>query len=323
MGIHGMHLILGFLLETVAGTPEWLPHPVRLIGRLITGLERLIRKQNFGPAGLKAAGVVLAVVTAGLTGAAAWLILRLAWMVSPYLFALIDIMLIYTCLSMRCLFNEARSVYEALHNGDLILARNRVARIVGRDTENLTQEDVIRATVETVAENSADGIISPLFYLLIGGPVLGLAYKAVNTLDSMVGYQNDEYRDLGWASAKLDDLANWLPARITGVMIALAGLLWGKNPARALRIFLRDRKNHRSPNSGHPEAAMAGLLGVRLGGNATYSGQTVEKPTIGDALKPLEPEDIPDAVRVIMTASFFGFAVFYLLALKVGILTGL
>jgi len=318
MSIHGVHIVLGYLLDLAAGDPEWFPHPVRLIGKLIAGLEHLIRKLGLGAAGMKLAGVFLAFITVGVTYGAAWGILRMAWDVSGYLFAALSVLFIYFCLATRCLSVEANKVYQALKEGNLVLARERLSRIVGRDTHDLNEEEITRAAVETVAENTADGIIAPLFYIFIGGPALGLAYKAVSTLDSMVGYMNEEYRDLGWASAKLDDLANWLPARITGVIIILAGGIWGKNSRQAMRIYKRDKGKHKSPNAGHPEAAMAGALGVRLGGSSCYCGLPVVKPTIGDPLKPLEPQDIPEASRIMTTASFLGLVVFYMVSLKFG-----
>ncbi|MCR4442799.1 MAG: adenosylcobinamide-phosphate synthase CbiB [Peptococcaceae bacterium] len=314
-----VYIFSGFVLDLLLGDPAWIPHPVRLLGKLISRLEAVIRSLvPRGGRGLKAAGVILALVTVGFAYGATWVLLQLALAISPWLYAAGSVLFIYFALAARSLADEAGKVYRALEEGDCRLARRRLSHIVGRDTGNLDEEGIIRAAVETVAENTVDGVIAPLFYIFLGGPALGMAYKAVNTLDSMVGYLNERYRDLGWASARLDDLANWLPARITGLLMPIAGGAWGKDARRAFRIYRRDRLKHKSPNSGHPEAVMAGLLGVRLGGTNYYGGQAVEKPVIGDAVKPLEPADILEASRIMKTTAVLGILFFYAVALKFG-----
>lgn len=306
----GIQISLGFLLDLLWGDPPWLPHPVRWIGSLISFMERNIRRLNLGRLGMRLAGVVLVLITVGISYTATFLLIYGTSLVSPLLSQALSIMVIYFTLAARCLAQEAWGISGALADGDLILARKRLSYIVGRDTQNLAEGEVVRGVVETVAENTVDGVISPLFYLFLGGPALGMAYKAVNTLDSMVGYLNEKYRDLGWASARLDDLANWFPARFTGFLMPLAGILWGKNVPRGYRIMWRDRKNHKSPNGGHPEAAMAGLLGVRIGGANHYFGQIVHKPTIGDPLNPLDKGHIADAVRIMITTAVLALIIF-------------
>ena len=214
----------------------------------------------------------------------------------------VAVFLAWTCLAARSLHGESRLVAEALARGDIGEARRYLSYIVGRDTADLDEPEIWRATVETVAENTSDGVIAPLFYLMLGGPVLALAYKAVNTLDSMVGYKNDRYLLFGWASARCDDLANWLPARLTGLLMVLAAPFTGLSLTGAWWIMVRDGRNHASPNSGIPEAAAAGALGVQLGGTNRYFGKPVAKPTIGDALKPLSREAYRGAVRLMYGA---------------------
>lgn len=312
------YIFVGFVLDYLLGDPTWLPHPIRLIGRFISGLEKIIRKMGLGRHGLKVAGVFLVLLTAGLTYGIVSLLMYLALGLSAWVFAALCSIIIFYTLAARNLADEARKVYLALEGGDLVLARKRLSYLVSRDTQDLSEEQIIRGTVETVAENSVDGVLAPLFYLFLGGPALGMAYKAVSTLDSMVGYLNDDYRDLGWASAKLDDLLNWLPARIAGFLIPIAGGVWGKDTREGLRVYFRDKRKHKSPNSGHPEAAMAGVLGIRLGGSSRYFGKLVEKPDIGDATKVAEKGDILAALHIMKTAAFLGLVMFYVIFLKFG-----
>lgn len=305
---------LGLLLDLLMGDPNWLPHPVRWLGKLIALLEREIRDFSSTAWGLRIAGVLLALITVAAAYFGTWVILWLAGRIVPQLEVFLRIVIIYYSLAARCLAKEAMQIYQALAAHDLPCARKRLSYLVGRDTEGLSEGEVIRGAVETVAENTVDGVISPLFFLFLGGPPLGMAYKAVNTLDSMVGYLNEEYRDLGWASAKLDDLANWIPARLSGVLLPLAGGFWGQNFRKGLQIMWRDRHNHKSPNGGYPEAAIAGLLGIQLGGLNYYFGEPVAKPTIGDPLKPLEKKDIKAVVVTMVTASLLAFGIFTLVA---------
>lgn len=288
-------VIVAVTLDLLLGDPRWLPHPVVGIGRLISALEkclrRLIRNERL-------AGVLLLISVVGTTALVAYVLLKGAAAIHTYLEAALATLLAWTCLAARSLQRESGLVAERLIAADLEGARHYLARIVGRDTDDLDEAEIWRALVETVAENTSDGIIAPLFYLLIGGPVLGLAYKAVNTLDSMVGYRNERYLRFGWASARFDDLVNWLPARMTGLLMVVIAPLVGLSGGAAFRIMLRDGKNHSSPNSGIPEAAAAGALAVRLGGANRYFGTIVEKPTIGDPLRELSQDAYRGAVRL-------------------------
>ena len=290
---HLIALLLGCLLDLVLGDPHWAPHPVRWIGRLIGWLEKVLRRGfPSTPEGEKVAGFVLvALVLTISTGAAAGLLV-LAGLVSPWLRFALEVLLSYQCLAARSLRDESMKVYRALTEGTLPEARHAVSMIVGRDTDRLDEAGVAKAAVETVAENASDGVIAPLIFLAIGGAPLGIFYKAANTMDSMVGYKNDQYLYFGRCAAKFDDVLNFIPARLAGVLMCLAAPLVGQSGKGAWRIFCRDRKNHKSPNSAHTEAAAAGALGVQLAGSNYYFGQLVEKPTIGDDLRPIQASDI-------------------------------
>lgn len=298
---HDLTIIIpaAVLLDWLLGDPRRFPHPVVGIGRLISFLEprlrQTVRSELLGGGGLL-------VLTVGITAGVAAVLLRGAYAVSPSVGIAVATILSWTCLAARSLHGESGLVAEALDAGDLPRARQMLGRIVGRDTAELEEGDIWRGAVETVAENASDGVIAPLLFLMIGGPVLGLAYKAVNTLDSMVGYKNDKYLLFGRASARFDDLANWIPARLTGLFMTLAAPLAGLSMAGAWRIMLRDGGNHSSPNSGVPEAAAAGALGVRLGGTNFYFGRPVAKPTIGDPLRPLDRRAWSGAVKLMYGA---------------------
>lgn len=315
-----VYILVAFICDLLIGDPLWLPHPIRAIGGLITGLEKLIFSMKLGPGGMRLGGIILAVTTIGITYFITSWVLGVAFQISPLLYGLFSILLIFYELAAGSLAREARKIYEALAVKDLALARKELAGIVGRDTQGLEEEEIVRATVETVAENTVDGIVSPLFYIFLGGPALGMAYKAVNTLDSMIGYLNERYRDLGWFAARFDDLANWLPARFTGYLIPVAAGIWGKDSRGGYRILRRDKGNHKSPNAGYPEAAMAGVLGVRLGGTNYYFGEAVFKPTIGDPRKSLDAKDILDSISVMKLTASLALVIFYLLSLKLATL---
>ncbi len=293
-------LFTALLLDLCLGDPRRLPHPVVGIGRMIAGLEkilrRLIRSERLG-------GVLLLIVIVGVTYLAAVLRRKGAYAVHPYLGFAVAAVLSWTCLAARSLHVESKLVADRLTAGDLEGARLYLSRIVGRDTDGLTEPEIWRALVETVAENTSDGVIAPLFYLMLGGPALGLAYKAVNTLDSMVGYKNERYLLFGRASARFDDLVNWLPARLTGLLMVATAPLVRLSGKGAFRIMVRDGRNHSSPNSGIPEAAAAGALGVMLGGTNRYFGKPVEKPTIGDPLRSLSAESWRGVVRLMYGAT--------------------
>ena len=298
-------LMAGCLLDLLLGDPHWAPHPVRAIGALIAGLEKLLRRVfPKTPRGERAAGLVLVVLVLGISTVVTVGILLLCSLVSPWLRFAVEILLSYQCLAARSLRDESMKVYRSLKTGTLQKARHAVSMIVGRDTERLDETGVAKAAVETVAENASDGVIAPLIFLAIGGAPLGIFYKAANTMDSMVGYKNDQYRYFGTCAAKWDDVLNFIPARLAGALMCLAAPLVGQDGRNAWRMFRRDRLNHKSPNSAHTEAATAGALDVQLAGSNYYFGQLVEKPTIGDALRPVEVEDIRRANRLMFAAAF-------------------
>jgi adenosylcobinamide-phosphate synthase len=292
-------ILAAVILDLLIGDPRWFPHPVVYIGRLIEALEKALRRLVRNE---RLAGVLLLVMTVGITCGVGVVFLKGAYAVGPYLGLAVAVILSWSCIAARSLHRESRLVADTIGQGDLVKARRYLSNIVGRDTAELDEQEVWRATVETVAENTSDGVIAPLFYLCLGGPVLAIAYKAVNTLDSMVGYRNERYKSLGWASARCDDLANFMPARLTGLLMVAVAPLFGFPLGNAWRIMRRDGRNHSSPNSGIPEAAVAGALGVRLGGASVYSGTRVEKPTIGDPLKPLSPMAWEGAIRLMYGA---------------------
>jgi adenosylcobinamide-phosphate synthase len=298
-------LVLACVLDAAIGDPPSLPHPVRSMGRVIAWFEDRVRPVCLTPRGLRWAGIVLAVGLPLVSYTAGWLVIGLATDIHDWVGRGVGILLAFTTLAWRDLVDHVGAVSHALEEDLLSQAREAVAHIVGRDTEALSESDVVRATVETIAESASDGIVAPLFYLMLGGAPLALAYKAINTLDSMIGHRDERYRDLGWASARLDDLASWVPARATACLIVLAaGLIRGIDSAqRSWRILLRDGHRHPSPNSGRPEAAMAGALGVQLGGVNRYDGVAVERPLLGDMLEALTSHHIVRA-RTIMTAAY-------------------
>ena len=274
---------LGFLLDAALGDPHGFPHPVRWIGRLISALEKFLRARfPKSPRGERTAGRLLALLTVLISAGAAW---GLLWfsrrLLGRWAALAVETVLCYWLIAARSLRDESMKVHAAFAAGDLPGARRAVSMIVGRDTAMLSEEGVAKAAVETVAENTGDGVVAPLFFLALGGAPLGFLYKAVNTLDSMVGYKNDRYREFGRCSAKLDDLLNWIPARLSALLMIAAAALCGLDARGAARIWRRDRRNHQSPNSAQTEAACAGALGVRLAGDACYGGVPVKKPTIG------------------------------------------
>lgn len=282
-------ILIAVLLDLIFGDPRWFPHPVKLIGRFALFCEPACRKAIPNP---RLAGIITVLFVLSATAWIAWGIVFLAGLIHPWLGDTVSVLLIYTTLAARDLSRHSREVYESLQAGDLPEARRRVGRIVGRDTETLDAEGVVRATVESVAENTADGVTAPLLFAFLGGPVGAMLYKAVNTLDSTFGYKNERYREFGWAAARLDDLVNYLPARLTAIIVPAAAVLTGLNVRNSVNILFRDARNHPSPNSGYLEAAMAGALGVQLGGLNYYFGQPSQRPTMGDPLRPLENRDI-------------------------------
>ena len=287
----------------------WLPHPVVLMGRCITALEKRLRAAlPKTPQGELAGGCIVAAVlplgTLAVTGLSCWGAAK----IHPLLGLALQMFWCAQALAARDLVRESMNVYRELQRGDLPAARKAVGRIVGRDTAALTAEGVTKAAVETVAENFSDGVFAPMFYLAIGGAPLALAYKAVNTMDSMVGYKNERYLHFGRAAAKLDDAANYLPSRIAALLWVAAAALTGNDARSAWRIWRRDRRNHASPNSAQTESACAGALNVQLAGPAYYFGEYYPKPTIGDAVRPIEPEDIRRADRMMYAESLLALA---------------
>ena len=328
-----LDIAAAYIIDLAVGDPHRLPHPVRGIGWMISGLERWLRRhavaameKKLGIGSEKAervSGGFLACFVAFAAFLAVFALLEAAKAVHMLLFHALNIYFIYTAFAARCLADEAMKVHSALAGNNVHEARKRLSMLVGRETDKLDEKDIVRATVETVAENTVDGVISPIFFAAIGS-VLGIAapaaylFKAVSTLDSMVGYMNEKYINFGRASAKLDDILNWLPARLSGFIIPAAAFLLGKDWAESFRIMLRDRRNHKSPNCAYPEAAVAGALGVRLGGRAVYFGKVVEKPDIGDDKHAPVAPHIKDAVALMLVSSFISISLMLIIIITIG-----
>ena len=299
----------GFVLDALFGDPAWLPHPVVYMGKAISKLEKFLRPRlPKTPQGELLGGAIVAfclpVGTFLLTGLVCWGAARL----HPLLGLAVQMFWCGQALAARGLVQESTNVYKELKKPDLPGARKAVSRIVGRDTAELTAEGVTKAAVETVAENASDGVIAPLLYMLIGGAPLALTYKAINTMDSMLGYKNEKYLYFGRIPAKLDDAANYHPSRLAALLWVAAAAFTHNDAKGAWKIWRRDRRRHASPNSAQTESACAGALGVQLAGPAYYFGEYYAKPTIGDALRPIEPEDILRANQMMYVASSFALA---------------
>ena len=302
---HMIAFFMGFLLDLVLGDPYYLPHPIRLIGKLIEGAEKVLRgmgirgkdskEDSNGRAFRQGIGLVLIVIISVV--AITFFLLFMAYWLHPVLGVVVECIMTYQILAVKCLKVESMKVYQCLKNGNLEQARKAVSMIVGRDTEHLDEEGVAKAAIETVAENTSDGVIAPMLYLAVGGPVLGFLYKAVNTMDSMIGYKNEKYLYFGRSAAKLDDFVNFFPARISACLMITASFLAGRqfSGKGAWTIYKRDRKKHTSPNSAQTEAVCAGALSIRLAGDASYFGKIVKKPYIGEAVRGVEYEDIKRA----------------------------
>lgn len=303
-------LLTGYVLDLIFGDPRQIYHPIRIIGNLIAVLEKGIRKVFPKTSkGELAGGTMLVVLVVLICTAVPAALLGLAAWIHPVVYWLLASFWCWQILATKSLKTESMKVYAPLKEGDLPAARRAVAMIVGRDTERLTEEGVAKAAVETVAENTSDGIVAPLIFLALGGPALGFFYKAVNTMDSMVGYKNERYLYFGRTAARLDDMLNFLPSRISAWLMILAATILGMDGKNAKRIYLRDRKNHASPNSAQTEAVMAGALRVQLAGDAWYFGELYKKPTIGDPFRAVEPEDIVRANRLMYLTSALALAV--------------
>ncbi|HHL2823042.1 TPA: adenosylcobinamide-phosphate synthase CbiB [Citrobacter murliniae] len=301
---------IAWLLDFFIGDPPNWPHPVRWIGNLISAVQRMIRRYCHSDMMLRIGGAVMWIVVVGLTWGVCWGVLTLAQSIHPWLGWGIEIWMIFTVLAGRCLADAARDVERPLRANNLAESREKLSWIVGRDTSQLQPQQINRAVVETVAENTVDGIIAPLFFLFLGGAPLAMAYKAVNTLDSMVGYKHEKYRAIGMVSAHLDDVANFIPARLSWLLLGVAAFLCRKDGSRALHIGWRDRYNHSSPNCAWSEATVAGALGIRLGGPNDYFGERVEKPWIGDAQRDISVDDISQTIRLMWVASTLALALF-------------
>lgn len=310
-------MLLGFLLDCLLGDPRTIPHPVVCMGKLISWLEKAFRtlfpKTKLGE---NLAGGCIWLVTVAVSFLIPWGFLKLTGMVSPWLRLLLQAIFCWQVLAAKSLRQESMKVYEALKTGTIEDARHAVSMIVGRDTQALDADAVTRAAVETVAENCSDGVIAPMLYFALGGGPLAFAYKAVNTMDSMLGYVEPPYQNVGLVPARMDDVCNYLPARISGIMMLLAGGLLGLNFRNGWKIFLRDRYNHASPNSAQTESVCAGLLGLRLAGDAWYHGVLHKKKYIGDALRPITPEDIPLSDRLMYATAVLTLVICLILLLR-------
>ncbi len=305
MSVKLLPLLIGFTIDLLIGDPHGFPHPVILIGKLIASLEGLLRRIfPKTPAGERSAGIVLWVIVVVLSAGIPLLILHLCGKVSPWLRITAESIMCWQILALRSLRDESMKVHTALTNGTLTEARHAVSMIVGRDTDRLDEKGVIRAAVETVAENTSDGIIAPLLFIALGGAPAGFFYKAVNTMDSMLGYIDPPYTDLGFFPAKADDVFNFIPARLAAMLMLIAGAFQKLNVKNGWKIFRRDRYKHASPNAAQTEAAAAGLLGVQLAGDAWYRGFLHKKQFIGNPLREIETEDIPRICRLMYLTSF-------------------
>lgn len=308
-------VLAAVVLDLLVGDPRWLPHPVRCIGwvaqRLERPMRRLIRNE-------KAAGTVTVLLVVATTGVSAWGLICLVRLYHPVAADIVSVLLIYTTIATHDLERHSCAVFRALAAGALAQARRRVAEIVGRDTAHLDEAGVVRAAVECVAESTVDGITAPLFFAILAGPVGAMTYRAINTLDSTFGYTNNRYIRFGWAAARLDDLVNYLPSRVTAPLMSCAAALLCQRPVQSWRILRRDGRKHASPNAGLPEAAMAGALGIQLGGLNYYDGEKLEKPAIGEPIVPIAAEHIlaANAVMFVTLALFLALG----LAVRVGVI---
>lgn len=297
-------IFTGFLLDSIFGDPRRLPHPICLIGNFISIMEKVLRRAfPKSEKGELAGGAVLAAAVPAAAFGVSFMILRLCEAVSPVLKFAVETFFCYQIFAAKSLKDESMRVYRYVEAGDIENSRKYLSWIVGRDTKELNFEKIDKAVVETVAENTSDGVVAPLIFMAVGGAPLAFLYKGVNTLDSMVGYKNDRYLYFGRASAKLDDLLNFIPARLTGLAMCIGAFITGLDWRTAFRIYRRDRKNHSSPNSAHPESACAGALNIQLGGDAYYFGRLYRKKTIGDDIRPVDSGDIKLAIRLMYAAS--------------------
>lgn len=305
--IAALPLLLGAAIDCALGDPYSLPHPIRLIGSLISRFEAFVRRKMSNK--LRAGGVFLAVSVLLISTAVPVLLLCICYGINVWLGAVIEGIMCYYLMAARCLRDESMKVFKAVESGDVEAARKAVSMIVGRDTAVLDETGIIKAAVETVAENTSDGVTAPIMYMSVGGAALGFFYKAANTMDSMIGYKNVKYADIGRFAAKLDDVLNFIPSRLTAIAMIIAAPAVGLDSKGAFRIWKRDRRKHASPNSAQTEAACAGALGVQLAGDAYYFGELHKKEFIGDAVRRVENEDIRRANKLMYAGSAVIFAI--------------
>lgn len=308
-----MDVIIAVIIDFIIGDPYWFPHPVIYMGKLIRALEKSFRKHVKGNKGLRICGGFIVLILCSVSFLIPFTILSLTKNLM-LLRHLINIFIIWTALAAKSLNKEARKVYTALKNNDIEEARIKLSYIVGRDTKGLSEHEIIRAAVETVAENTSDGVIAPLLFAMIGGAPLAMLYKAVNTMDSMLGYKNEKFYYIGYFPAKVDDLFNLIPARITGLLISFVAPVVRGNILKSLKIMFRDRKNHKSPNCAYPEGAAAGAMGIMLGGTNSYFGELVYKPTIGDNVKELSSEHIVSSIKLMYAAEIMASLIFIIIS---------
>ena len=310
MTISLVALVMGYILDLIFGDPYWMPHPVRFIGNLISILEKVIRR--FMPKtkrGEYIGGIILTVMVVSISMVIPLVIILMAKSINTYLALTVETFMCYQILATKSLKVESMKVYDELAKNDLPSARKAVSMIVGRDTKDLTFSGVAKAAVETVAENTSDGIIAPMIFIAIGGAPMGFFYKAINTMDSMVGYKNEKYMNFGRFAAKLDDVVNYLPARISAYQMILSSFFLRYDYKNAFKIYKRDRYNHASPNSAQTESVCAGALDIQLAGNAYYFGKLYEKPTIGDHIREINYDDIKKANRLLYCTSIISIVI--------------
>lgn len=300
-----MELTIGFILDLLIADPNNPFHPVRGIGLLASKLEAIFRKLLKNS--LKIAGLIVWIITIILTFAITYGIIFVCMKINKYLGVIVQGIIIYFCISAKGLVVEGYKVIKYLNEGNIEKSRKQLSYIVGRDTESLDSKGITRAVIETIAENMSDGVIAPILFAGIFGAAGSMAYKAVNTMDSMFGYKNDRYIEFGYFPAKLDDLFNYIPARVTGILIIISSFFLKRDYKNSLKIYKRDRYNHTSPNSAHPEAAMAGALDIQLGGANYYFGKIVEKPVIGDKIKEIEINDVKKTAEILYLSAVMGF----------------
>ena len=308
---------IAYVLDLIFGDPQNIIHPVQIIGKMIDiGEKSLLGKKYKSDRKYKFfAGMILNITVISLTYGITYLIHRTSE--NSIIFTVAEIYLMYTVFSINSLAREGNRVYNILKEGNIERARKDLSYLVSRDTETMDEKMIIRSTMETISENTVDGIVAPMMYMFLGGLPLSMTYKAINTFDSMVGYKNEKYMDFGKFSAKLDDVANFIPARMAGILIVIASMILGYDYKNSLKMFIRDRKNHSSPNSGHAEAGVAGALGVQFGGRISYFGKEVDKPVIGDKTNDFELEDIKKNIKIMYAASFLSLVLFSVISLGI------